>query len=164
MAKWWESIPMPALKSDLDAAFEFASELVSRGSTGRQRRQTYNKYFTETETNAYGYFGQFTFQRYIGEEPDLRPADRGQRRPDAAGYYEVKTAPWVQLEHFHLSHGGRLFVPQYTSAPVVVRLSLFLKNMRQVWIDGWVYRRRIVSPVPYDKLLPAASLPHPPTN
>jgi len=136
MANWWEAIKVVLHEADLHCAQNWALGVAEKGQRVFIENHLASSYWTPYQADLYGHIGEHIFSRFSGLPLKCDPAVWRRRGPDA-GDWQVKSIPWKKLEHFHLSHGGRIPVPGYTRSPVVA-VSYFLENPMRGYVDGWI--------------------------
>jgi hypothetical protein len=141
MANWWQAIPVAITQEDLDCAWRWASVVTEQGDSGDIQQNQASRYWSPFEANQYGHVCEHVFHRFTGA--GLLRCDAASPRTGGAlgtgdvGKWEVKGAPWRSITHFHLTQGGRVFVPDHVRRPIAA-VSYFLGSPLRGWIDGWV--------------------------
>jgi hypothetical protein len=172
VSSWWDALKVDLVQADLDCAVAFAADAASRRVQDVHRRDLATTYWTDFEADQYGHICEHVFHRFSGE-PLHCDSSRAHTGEADVGNWEVKGVPWRRIEHFHLSNGGRIPVPDYVRRPIVA-VSYFLRSPMAGRVDGWMpWEQAIKFPlggqvrgasgkrahmIPYAKLLPASDL------
>ena len=181
MADWEQEIELTLTREDHEWARAVADAKTERIAQGDAAdHDLANTFWSPYESRLYSYIAEAGMVRYAGKSNQLRPPAEAAAWQTDGGVdipglpCEVKCAPWLKIEHFHLVHGGRLVVPlrRYYQPDHSFVLCSYLTRSRRLFFAGYAtsamirdaprgrYRKITTAEIRYADLLPPQHWPH----